>query len=234
MMVPIPPGESARLLLVEDDVALRIVVSGALRGAGYDVTEVADGGDAVRELQRSRFGLVLLDLGLPFVDGWEVLQKLEGQHLPSVMVISARGDEPDKVRALDMGADDYLAKPFGTPELLSRVRAVLRRAQPVQEPARVVQEGAVTVDLGKRVVQRDGVEIRLSPTEYLLLAALARQPGAVRDHRSLLSEVWGPEYVDDWSYLRTFVRRLRTKLEADPAEPRVIVTVSGRGYRFGP
>ena len=117
---------------------------------------------------------MLLDLGLPFVDGWQVLQGLEGKRLPSVVVISARGDERDKVRALDLGADDYLAKPFGTTELLSRVRAVLRRAEPVPEAARIVEAGGVAVDLGRRTVHADGQEIRFSPTEYLLLVALAR------------------------------------------------------------
>jgi two-component system KDP operon response regulator KdpE len=223
-----------RVLVVEDDISLRNAVAGAVRGAGYRVTEAADGQAAVRELRSNHFELVLLDLGLPFVDGWEVLQGLEGKRIPSVVVISARGEERDKVRALDMGADDYLAKPFGTTELLSRVRAVLRRAQPVQEPPRVVDLAGVSVDLGRRTVHKEGVEVRLSPTEYLLLASLARQPGVVRDQRSLLREVWGPEYIDDWSYLRTFVRRLRTKLERDPSNPEVIVTVSGRGYRFGP
>lgn len=224
---------SERILLVEDDIALRMVVAGAVRGAGYAVTEAADGSAAIRELQVARYDLVLLDLGLPFVDGWQVLHGLEGKRLPSVVVISARGEERDKVRALDMGADDYLAKPFGTTELLSRVRAVLRRAQPAEDAPRVVEHAGVVVDLGRRTVLRDGAEVRLSPTEYLLLTALARHPGVVRDQRTLLREVWGAEYIDDWSYLRTFVRRLRAKLESDPAAPEVIVTVGGRGYRFG-
>ncbi|HEV3230646.1 MAG TPA: response regulator transcription factor [Candidatus Dormibacteraeota bacterium] len=226
-------GRVARILLVEDDAALRGAVLGAVRGAGYFVTEAADGAAAIEALGAATYDLVLLDLGLPFVDGWKVLEDLEGQRLPSVVVISARGEERDKVRALDLGADDYLAKPFGTTELLSRVRAVLRRAQPVEDAPRVVERAGVTVDLGKRTVRRDGAEVRLSPTEYLLLAALARHAGTVRDHRTLLREVWGPEYIDDWSYLRTFVRRLRAKLEPDPAQPQVVVTVSGRGYRFG-
>jgi two-component system, OmpR family, KDP operon response regulator KdpE len=227
------PDAPVRILLVEDDGALRNAIAKATRGAGYEVIEAADGDAAVRELRARSHDLVLLDLGLPFVDGWEVLQGLEGKRLPSVVVISARGEERDKVRALDMGADDYLAKPFGTQELLSRLRAVLRRAQPVPENARIVEAGGVVVDLGRRTVHKDGQEIRLSPTEYLLLVSLARHPGVVRDQMTLLREVWGPEYIDDWSYLWTFVRRLRTKLERDPARPEVIVTVSGRGYRFG-
>lgn len=224
----------ARILVVEDDPALRDAVAGAVRSAGFRVTEAADGGAAITELRSGRYALVLLDLGLPTVDGWEVLRALEGSRLPSVVVISARGEERDKARALDMGADDYLAKPFGTTELLSRVRAVLRRAQPAAEPDRLVELAGISVDLGRRTVTREGQEVRLSPTEYLLLAELARHAGAVRDQRSLLREVWGAEYIDDWHYLRTFVQRLRAKLEPDPGNPRVIVTVSGRGYRFGP
>jgi two-component system KDP operon response regulator KdpE len=150
------------------------------------------------------------------------------------MMISARGDEKDKVRALDMGADDYLAKPFGTPELLSRIRAVLRRASPDSGPGNLVERCGVTVDLRQRMVWRNGAEIKLSPTEYLLLVALARRPGRVCEHRALLREVWGPEYIDEWTYLRTFAKRLRIKLEADRTSPEVIVSVPGRGYRFGP
>jgi two-component system KDP operon response regulator KdpE len=224
---------TARILLVEDDDALRSALAGATRAAGYRVIEAPDGEAAIRELSATRFDLVLLDLGLPFVDGWAVLHGLEGQRLPSVVVISARGEERDKVRALDLGADDYLAKPFGNQELLSRIRAVLRRAEPIPEASRVIEFGGVAVDLGRRTVEKAGQEVRLSPTEYLLLVALARNPGQVRDQTSLLHEVWGPEYIDEWTYLRTFVRRLRTKLERDPSNPEVIVTVSGRGYRFG-
>jgi two-component system KDP operon response regulator KdpE len=132
-----------------------------------------------------------------------------------------------------MGADDYLAKPFGADELLARIRAVLRRTQPAVGPNLVVKSGSVTVDLAGRVVLRDGAEVRLSPTEYGLLAALARHAGQVIDHRTLLREVWGPSYGDERNYLRTFVQRLRTKLEDDPKNPQVIVTAGTRGYRFG-
>jgi len=176
---------------------------------------------------------VLLDIGLPFVDGWEILERLEGRRIPSVIVISARGGEQDKVRALDMGADDYLAKPFGADELLARIRAVLRRVHPTPGPDVVVKNGDVTVDLANRVVLRNGVEIRLSPTEYGLLAALARRAGQAIDHRTLLREVWGASYGDERNYLRTFVQRLRAKLEVDQKKPEIIVTVGTRGYRFG-
>ena len=201
---------------------------------GYQVRVAADGAAGVRELQSNTFDVVLLDIGLPFVDGWRILGTLEGKRLPSVIVISARGEERDKVRALDMGADDYLAKPFGADELLARIRAVLRRALTVPGPTRVVRAGDVTVDLAAQSVMRDGAEVRLSPTEYGLLSVLAQHAGQVMDHRTLLRTVWGPSYGDERNYLRTFVQRLRSKLEKDPRSPGIIVTVGARGYRFGP
>jgi two-component system KDP operon response regulator KdpE len=151
-----------------------------------------------------------------------------------VIVISARGEENDKVRALDMGADDYLAKPFGADELLARIRAVIRRAQPPPGPSKVVRAGGVTIDLAGQSVMRDGSEVRLSPTEYGLLAVLVQHAGQVMDHRTLLRTVWGPTYGDERNYLRTFIQRLRAKLEADPKNPELIVTAGARGYRFGP
>jgi len=225
----------SRILIVEDDPALRNSIRSILERNGHDVQTAGDGAAGGRELQTGgAWDVVLLDIGLPFVDGWEILRGLEGRRLPSVIVISARGGEQDKVRALDMGADDYLAKPFGADELLARIRAVLRRTQPAVGPNRVVKSGSVTVDLAGRVALRDGTEVKLSPTEYGLLAALARHAGQVIDHRTLLREVWGPSYGDERNYLRTFVQRLRTKLEDDPKNPHVIVTAGTRGYRFGP
>jgi two-component system, OmpR family, KDP operon response regulator KdpE len=221
------------VLIVEDDRALRQTLASAVERAGYRVTTVGDGLAGAREVGEGGYDVVLLDLGLPFVDGWKILQTLEGRKLPSVIVISARGQEGDKVRALDLGADDYLAKPFGADELLARIRAVLRRARPVAEPSRVVHCGAVSIDLGARTVHRDGAEVRLSPTEYLLLAELARNAGQVMDHRTLLGRVWGPQYAGEMGYLRAFMHRLRAKLEDDPAHPQVVVTVGRQGYRFG-
>lgn len=224
----------SRILIVEDDPALRNSIRSILERDGHEARTAGDGAAGARELQTGgAWDVVLLDIGLPFVDGWEILQGLEGRRIPSVIVISARGGEQDKVRALDMGADDYLAKPFGADELLARIRAVLRRTQPAVGPNLVVKSGSVTVDLAARVVTRDGIEVRLSPTEYGLLAALARPAGQVIDHRTLLREVWGPSYGDERNYLRTFVQRLRTKLEDDPKSPKVIVTAGTRGYRFG-
>jgi two-component system KDP operon response regulator KdpE len=224
---------AATILVVEDDRPLRDAVVSAVEGAGFEVAAVGDGAAAVRSLRQNTPDVVLLDIGLPFVDGWRVLAEMHGRHQPSVIIISARGDQQDKVRALDMGADDYLAKPFGTEELLARIRAVLRRAQPPAEPPRAISAGHVVVDLGRRAVLKDGVEVRLSPTEYLLVAELARHAHEVMDFRSLLQSVWGPTYADERHYLRVFIQRLRVKLERDPAHPEVILTVPGRGYRFG-
>jgi two-component system KDP operon response regulator KdpE len=151
-----------------------------------------------------------------------------------VIVISARGDEQDKVRALNLGADDYLTKPFGVDELLARVHAVLRRVHPADEAKQVIRCDDVVVDLGSRAVSKAGTEVRLSPTEYVLLAELARNAGQLMDQRVLLSRVWGPSYAGDRAYLRTFIQRLRRKLESEPANPRIIVTVGRQGYRFGP
>ena len=224
----------SRILLIEDDEALRNSVRQILERSGYEVKVAVDGSAGIRELQSAAFEVVLLDIGLPLIDGWRILQTLEGKRLPSVIVISARGEERDKVRALDMGADDYLAKPFGADELLARIRVVLRRAQPAPGPSRVVRAGGVTIDLAGQSVVRDGIEVKLSPTEYGLLSVLAQHVGQVMDHRTLLRTVWGPAYGDERNYLRTFIQRLRSKLEGDPSKPEIIVTVGARGYRFGP
>jgi len=223
----------SRILIVEDDPALRNSVRSILERNGHDVRTAGDGAAGARELETSTYDVVLLDIGLPFVDGWHILQTHQGKRLPSVIVISARGEERDKVRALDMGADDYLAKPFGADELMARIRAVLRRAQQPPTAARVIRAGDVAVDLGNQTVLKNGAEVRLSPTEYGLLVALAEHAGQVIDHRTLLRTVWGPGYGDERNYLRTFIQRLRVKLEGDPKNPEVIVTVGTRGYRFG-
>jgi len=227
--------EPPAILVVEDDSALREVVVGALESAGY-LTSVATHGITASQMLRNAqdIDIVLLDIGLPFVDGWHVLSTLDGRRVPSVIVISARGDQADKVRALDMGADDYLAKPFGSDELLARIRAVLRRAQPPAQLPLIVRAADITVDLQNHSVLRGEQEVRLSATEYLLLAELARHEHEVMDYRTLLHSVWGPTYGDERHYLRVFIQRLRLKLEHDPAHPEVIQTVPGRGYRFGP
>ena len=224
----------SRILIIEDDPALRNSIRSILESHSHEVRTAGDGAAGARELETTTYDIVLLDIGLPFVDGWRILQSLENKRQPSVIVISARGEERDKVRALDLGADDYLAKPFGADELMARLRAVLRRAQHTVTETKQVKAGNVTVDLGSRAVFKNGSEVRLSPTEYGLLAALAQHAGQLMDHRTLLRTVWGPGYSDERGYLRTFIQRLRGKLESDPRDPQVIVTVGARGYRFGP
>jgi two-component system KDP operon response regulator KdpE len=223
-----------RILIVEDDAPLRKAVRSTLERSGYEVDVAPDGPAALKALTRAAYDVVLLDIGLPFIDGWRILGGLEPGSVPSVIVISARRQERDKVRALDMGADDYLSKPFGADELLARIRAVLRRAQPGARASPSVRFGNIVIDLAVGRVVKDGVEVRLSPTEYGLLAQLTRRAGSVVDHRTLLREVWGPGYLHERNYLRTFIQRLRRKLEDDPREPRLILTVGVRGYRLDP
>src|ERR1700726_703646 len=170
---------TSRILVVEDDRALRGVLVSALQSGGYAAEFAADGSAGVQVLKAKAFDVVLLDIGLPFVDGWHVLTTLEGRRIPSVIVISARGDQADKVRALDMGADDYLAKPFGADELLARIRAVQRRANPATVASPAVRIDDVVIDLTRRSVVKAGEEVRLSPTEYGLLSELARHAGSV-------------------------------------------------------
>jgi two-component system KDP operon response regulator KdpE len=223
-----------RVLVVEDDPALRTAIAGMLDRGGYEPEVAADGAAGVAALSRDAYEVVLLDIGLPFVDGWKILEGLQPGRLPSVIVLSARGEERDKVRALDLGADDYLAKPFGADELLARLRAVLRRASPAAVASPAIRLRDVVIDLGRHSVLRGGEEVKLSPTEYGLLAYLARHAGSVVDHRTLLREVWGPSHVHERNYLWTFIQRLRRKLEDDPHDPRVIVSAGSRGYRLGP
>ena len=226
-------ARGARVLVVEDDVALRGVLAATLERAGHQVTVASHGRDALDQLRSAELDVVVLDIGLPFIDGWRILETLEGRRRPAVLVISARGEEHDKVRALDLGADDYLTKPFGADELQARVRAVLRRVRDADGDGQpIVAAGDLVIDLGARSVHRGGVEVRLSPTERVLLVELVRNAGRLMDQRTLLARVWGPSYIGDRAYLRTFIRRLRAKLEDDPAMPRRIVTVGRQGYRY--
>jgi two-component system, OmpR family, KDP operon response regulator KdpE len=222
-----------RVLIIEDDLALRSAIQGILERNGYEVEAAADGAAGVKALTTGSYEVILLDIGLPFVDGWTILEGLEPGHLPSVIIISARGEEHDKVRALDMGADDYLAKPFGAEELLARIRAVLRRANPDAVVVPVVRLDDVVIDLGRQVVLKAAREVKLTPTEYALLSRLARQAGTVVDHRTLLRDVWGASHVHERNYLWTFIQRLRQKLEDDPRNPQIILSAGSRGYRLG-
>ncbi len=222
---------SHRILIAEDDAVLRNLIQQVLATDGYAITAASDGREAKRLLGEESFSILLLDIGLPFIDGWTILADATGGTRPAIIVISARGDERDKVRALDLGADDYLTKPFGAPELLARIRAVLRRLDE-GEGSGIVETGDLRIDLAKRTVHRNGIEVRLSPTEWLLLAELAVRPGEVVDQRTLLAKVWGSQYIGDTNYLRTFVLRLRRKLEKDPVHPVCIETIGRQGYRL--
>ena len=221
------------ILVVEDELSMRKFVADALANRGHSVTAVATGEEAVDILGRMpQPDLVILDLGLPGIDGLAVLDQLRRISITPVLVLSARGSQSDKVRALDAGADDYLAKPFGLPELLARVKAQLRRASypPTQTQSAIV--GDVEIDLIRRKVTREGVEVRLTPTEFAVLRELVLNAGRVLTHRELLQKVWGPEYAGESQYTRTFVQRLRVKLESDPSSPELILTEPGLGYRL--
>jgi two-component system, OmpR family, KDP operon response regulator KdpE len=227
----VSPAFTAGVLLVEDDAPLRRVMSGVLERAHFRVDIAADGLTATEKLRRDDYEIVLLDIGLPVIDGWEILRTLDTRREATVIVVSA-GDEGDKIRALDLGAEDYLIKPFRADQLLARVAAVLHRIRGRLEAARILRCASVTVDLSVRTVTRSGRVVHLSPTECLLLSELARNAGLVVDHRTLLARVWGPMYAGDRYYLHTFIQRLRRKLEDDPEEPRIILTVGRLGYRL--
>ena len=219
------------LLLVEDDEGLRKALALTLRARGHQVAEAGTGAQALDLLGRKRVEVVILDLGLPDLDGTEVLRRLRTTSEVPVIVLSARRDEIDKVRALDAGADDYVSKPFGVDELLARVRAAVRRTS--NREGRVVRTDDFTVDLGrKQVVRVDGALVHLTPTEWGVLETLVRADGLLVPTADLLSEVWGPGYESQGNYLRVYVGQLRRKLEPDPAHPRYLITSAGMGYRF--
>jgi len=220
------------VLIVEDERQIRRFMRSALESAGCRVMESEQGQQALIDAAAGIPDLVLLDLGLPDMDGVEFIRALRVWSTVPVIIVSARSDEQDKVRALDAGADDYLTKPFGVGELLARVRAQLRRQQHRQESDPLVRFGEVEVDLARRQVRRAGVDIHLTPIEYRLLGVLLANAGKVLTHRHLLREVWGPGYAESNHYLRIYVGHLRQKLESDPAQPQHFLTETGVGYRF--
>ena len=222
-----------RILVVDDDPALLRALAINLRARHFDVDTAADGATALRHAASAPPDLVVLDLGLPDMDGVEVVAGLRGWASVPIVVLSARDSQWAKVDALDAGADDYVTKPFGMDELLARIRAALRRATP--EPATpVVTTGAFTVDLAAHRVTRDGAQVRLTPTEWHVLEVLVRNPGKLVTQQQLLREVWGPAYDEQTNYLRVYLAQLRRKLEPTPARPRHLVTEPGIGYRFEP
>ncbi|GAA4057863.1 response regulator [Actinomadura miaoliensis] len=222
-----------RVLVVEDEPQLVRALRINLRARGYEVDAAPDGRTALDLAARRRPDVVVLDLGLPDMDGVEVIQGLRGWLNVPIIVLSARQASADKVEALDVGADDYVTKPFGMDELLARLRAAVRRAAPAGEHA-VVETAAFTVDLAARKVTRGGAGVRLTPTEWHVLEVLVRNAGRLVDQKRLLREVWGPAYEKETGYLRVYLAQLRRKLEPDPARPRHLITEPGMGYRFDP
>jgi two-component system KDP operon response regulator KdpE len=226
-----PASVPAEVLVIDDEVQIRRLLRVTLEGAGFRVRE-ADGGQlGLAEAATKRPDAIILDLGLPDLPGIDVLRRLrEWSRLP-VLILSVRGQEADKIEALDAGADDYLSKPFGGGELLARLRAILRRAQSPEEESGV-RFGAVEVDLARRVVTKAGATVKLTPKEYALLRLLLIHRGKVITHRQLLRELWGPNAEEQTHYLRVYMAHLRQKLEDDPNQPRFFRTESGVGYRF--
>jgi two-component system, OmpR family, KDP operon response regulator KdpE len=223
----------SRILVVDDDRQLLRALRINFKARGYETVVAADGTSGLTAASRERPDLVIVDLGLPDMDGVEVVEGVRGWSAVPVIVLSARHLEQAKVRALDAGADDYVTKPFGMDELMARVRAALRRATPAVE-APVVVTGSFTVDLAARRVTRDGADVRLTPTEWHVLEVLVRNAGRLVSQRHLLQEVWGPRYESETNYLRVYLAQLRAKLEPDPARPRYLLTEPGMGYRFQP
>jgi two-component system KDP operon response regulator KdpE len=221
------------VLVVDDDPYLLRALRITLRAHGYDVTVAPNGQSALLAAAQAPPALVILDLGLPDMDGAAVLAKLRRSSRVPVLVLSARHGSTDKVQALDAGADDYITKPFGLDELLARLRALLRRSSDGSEPT-VVTTDAFTVDLGKHRVTRAGEDIRLTPTEWKMLEVLVRHPEKLVTQQQLLSEVWGPAYAKETNYLRVYMAQLRRKLEPDAGAPRHLLTEAGIGYRFLP
>jgi two-component system KDP operon response regulator KdpE len=225
------PGAVTRILVVDDDPQILRALRINLRARGYDVDLAADGAAALRSAAAHPPDLIVLDLGLPDLDGTDVIRGLRGWSAVPIIVLSGRAEGGDKVGALDAGADDYVTKPFGVDELLARIRAVTRRAHP-GDAATVARIGRYTVDLGDHTV-RPG-DLRLTPTEWQLLEQLIRNPGKLITQRHLLREIWGPQYGTETHYLRQYMARLRRKLEEDPTRPRHLLTEPGMGYRYQP
>ena len=220
-----------RILVVDDEPAIRRYLKTSLSAQGYLVMEAEDGAAALAALKRDPADVLVLDLGLPGMDGFAVISELRGagSTLP-IIVLSVRTDEAGKVKALDLGADDYVTKPFGIDELLARIRAAMRHRLQQEGEKPVFKSGDLTVDLVRRIVTVAGNEVKLTPREYDLLRLLVAHAGKVLTHRFILHEVWGTE--TDVQYLRIYVRTLRQKLEADPEQPRLILTEQGVGYRL--
>jgi len=225
-------SEQGRILIVDDEQAIRRFLRTSLKAHGYEIIEASSGHDALRVATVERPGVVVLDLGLPDIDGIEVIRRLREWSNVPIIVLSVRERESDKIEALDLGADDYVTKPFGMGELLARIRAALRHRLRVEANEPIIAVDDLVVDLGKRQVSVREVIVKLTPKEYDLLRILITHAGKVVTHHRLLEEVWGSASKRQTHYLRVYVRQLRQKIEKDPARPRYIVTEPGVGYRL--
>ncbi|NYH44686.1 two-component system KDP operon response regulator KdpE [Micromonospora jinlongensis] len=224
-----------RILVVDDEPQILRALRINLRARRYDVDVAATGAAALKAAANHPPDLVVLDLGLPDIDGVEVIRGLRGWTAVPIIVLSGRAGSEDKVAALDAGADDYVTKPFGVEELLARIRAVTRRLGGPSEAVPALRIGQHTVDLADHSVRRDdGTEVKLTPIQWSVLEKLLRHPGKLVSQRQLLQDVWGPEYQNETNYLRQYLAQLRRKLEDDPARPRHLITEPGMGYRYRP
>lgn len=222
-----------RILVVDDEPQIQRFLKPALTAAGYDPLMASNASEAERLAATAAPDLIILDLGLPDKDGKDVIRSLRAWSKLPIVVLSARDQEAEKIEALDLGADDYVEKPFGIGELLARVRTALRHREPDSLSTTRYEADGLVIDVAKRLVTRDGEPVRLTPKEYDLLAHMARHAGLVMTHRQLLNAVWGPAHVEDVQYLRVFVGQLRGKVERDASAPILIRTEPGVGYRFG-
>jgi two-component system KDP operon response regulator KdpE len=220
-----------RVLVVDDDPQILRAVRTSLQARGYDITTAGNGETALELLSTNPVDLVVLDLGLPGMDGHEVIRRIRPWSDVPIIVLSVRESQEDKVLALDAGADDYVTKPFAIAELLARMRAVIRRSA-TEKGTSVLRFGELEIDLARQLVRKGNSSLRLTPTEYRLLETMATNPGKLLMHRWLLQKVWGPGYGEESHYLRVFIRQLRRKLDDDPAAPRYILTEPGLGYRW--
>ncbi|OCO98246.1 MULTISPECIES: response regulator [unclassified Ensifer] len=221
-----------RILVVDDEPQIQRFLKPALSAAGYDVLEAMTGAAALKAAATSAPDIVILDLGLPDMDGKEVIANLRGWSQVPIIILSARDRESEKIAALDLGADDYIEKPFGIGELTARIRTALRHRVQMDGGQTQLSADGVAIDTIKRVVTKDGEPVRLTPKEYDLLVMLAHHAGRVVTHKTLLTSVWGVAHGEDLHYLRVFIGQLRGKIERDPADPKIIRTEPGVGYRF--